>query len=234
MKFIQKYRLFENTAEAATLLVNPTSNMRDNYNKILKSINIVCAAYNSNSNKALLKEITMVESNLGTSIGTVRINGNGGRGPWQIDEISFNDIKARGNKEYSNLFTKFKNYTGVDLHLCEWNDCNQFLIGCAFAKLVLRVKGIKDDILSRVDRANAWKKYYNTTSGKGTPQKYWTTIQNCNKALNIKDEFLGKTYDQVVKNEEEMLASPDTSVYKPDLSAKIDSTYVDRKNPFTN
>lgn len=232
MKFLKNYKLFESAEEAKSLMINPTTNMRDNYNKIIKAIDTVNAAFGFSTGKELLKEISMVETRLGTVYGSVRTTGTAGRGPWQIDEIAFNDIKARGSKEFKGFFNKFMTATGIDLSQVQWNDCNTFLIGCAFARLVMQERNIKSNFDTRLERADIWKKHYNTVAGKGTPEKYWDTVQQCLKALSIKDNETNKTYAMAIKERDSLLASPDTEnqqQYTVDNKARIDSTYVDKK-----
>lgn len=232
MKFLKDYKLFENQTDAKSLLINPTSSMRSNYNNINKAIDIVCTGFGLNTGKELLREIAMVETRLGTLPGSIRTTGTRGRGPWQIDEIAYQDIISRGSKELKVFFNKFKTYTGIDLSQVQWNDCNQFLIGCAFARLIMHERGIKDNIKDRADRAIAWKKYYNTVAGKGTPQKYWQIVSDCNKALAINDPLASITYNDYIKEKEQLLAAPDTESkvpYKQNNIAEIDSTYVAKK-----
>ncbi len=235
MKFLKDYKLFESYNEVKSLLINPTSNMRSNYNNIIKAINAVCTGFGLNTGKELLKEIAMVETRLGTLPGSIRTTGRGGRGPWQIDEIAYRDIISRGKKEFKVFFNKFKIYTGIDLSQVQWNECNQFLIGCAFARLIMQERGISDNIKDRADRALAWKKYYNTVAGKGTPQKYWEIVSDCNKALAINDPLAGKTYNDYIEEKDQILAAPDTEsiiqspLYKQNDASEIDSTYVAKK-----
>jgi hypothetical protein len=233
MKFLKPYKLFENVMDVKLLMTTPTFNMKENYAKINSSIDNVSYAFGLPACKELLKEIAMVETRLGTLPGSIRYTGTAGRGPWQIDEIAYKDIMSRGRREYKQLFDKFKSKTGIDLNSVTWNDCNQFLIGCVFARLVLYNRGIKNDILDRADRADIWKKHYNTIAGKGTPQKYWETVSDTLKTLAIKDPLIDISYNDYLK-EKELLAAQDTEVkidiQNPDITtAKVDSTYVAKK-----
>lgn len=88
-----------------------------------------------------------------------------GRGLYQCDEIAFKYIQARVRQaDVSALKTAFD----FDLRKVEWNDLNLSpLLATVFARLhyKLRPEAIP---LTLASRAEFWKKFYNTSAGKGT------------------------------------------------------------------
>lgn len=92
-----------------------------------------------------------------------------GRGFYQCDEIAFNDIQARARKDdIAALKTAFD----FDLRKVEWNDLNMsLLLATVFARLhyKLRPEAIPQTLAGRADY---WKKFYNTSAGKGTAAEY--------------------------------------------------------------
>jgi hypothetical protein len=142
-------------------------------------------------------EIAMVETRLGTLNGSIRTSGNGGRGAWQIDKIAFDDVRdIKNHPQLKKYLSLIKTKLGIDILNLEWDDCNKLIIGCIVARLVMFLKNITPNDTSRRERAIQWKKYYNTSAGRGTPEKYWKIVQECLKSLNIPDKWAGLTYAQ--------------------------------------
>jgi hypothetical protein len=177
------------------------NNIQYNYNKIVKASNVAISLLKGKNvlgGKTFLIEIAMAESILGTDKGSNRTHGNAGRGPWQIDLSAFNETKHVGGhsilKTYHNILKK----NGANWKYVQWNDCNTFLWGAVASRLYLAIKPFKISE-NRVVRAQQWKKYYNTHSGKGKAEEYWNRVQRCYKLLNLKDPHEGLSYKEALK-----------------------------------
>lgn len=196
MKHILSFHLFEASSSVSPYNVLPTNNLKANYGKVKDCINIVLKTLHLKGFDLML-EIGMVETGLGTIDGSIRTSGDGGRGIWQIDRVAFNDVKNIKKfphlKKYHDLV---KNHLGIDINSLVWDDCNKILIGCIFARLVIFLKNITPNETSRKERALQWKKYYNTSAGKGTPEKYWKVVQDFYKILKLEDKWAGISYNQ--------------------------------------
>lgn len=210
MNYLLSFKLYENTLNLGDVLVLPTTNMKNNYTKTIKSIDLVLKAMGLNSGRELLKEIPMVETRIGTIPGTIRTSGNGGRGLWQIDKIAFDEVRNTSrHPQLIKYINNIKQNLGIDIKKLVWNDCNKIIIGCIFARLLMVIKSLEPDDKSRVIRAQQWKKHYNTSAGKGTVEKYWQVVQECIKSLGLPDPYQGKNY------EEAQIVAPITTTSKP-------------------
>lgn len=131
---------------------------------------------NQNAAVYLLCETAAAETRYGTYFDPTP-NG-AARGLYQCDEIAFNDIQARARQaDVDALKTAFD----FDLRKVEWNDLNMSpLLATVFARLhyKLRPEAIP---LTLAGRADYWKKFYNTSAGKGTAAEYIA------RALDYKD-----------------------------------------------
>lgn len=104
-----------------------------------------------------------------TGLGRVKdLTQGAGMGLTQFDKYPFDDIKKRSLR----LRVKILDKLGVDIALVEWDHLryNDFL-ALLFTRLHywLNSAEIPETI---EDRAKYWKKYYNTSAGKGTPEHY--------------------------------------------------------------
>jgi len=130
----------------------------------------------------MLKEIAIVESNMGNTSGSydISVDSKGNRGSLgvaQIDEIAFDEVQRRlkGGKGVPAFTQKYidpiKKATGVDVRDVSYEDLADDELNLIFARLYLLTK--KDPIPPTVEgRAKYWKQNYNTIAGKGTPDKY--------------------------------------------------------------
>lgn len=113
-----------------------------------------------------LKEISMAETHGGTYWDTTKY---AGMGITQIDKIGFKDtVKRTSEKGKTIILEKF----GIDLDLCEWVELRHNPILCfIITRLFIMLRPNKIPPLIE-DRAAYWKKWYNTTAGKGTIEHY--------------------------------------------------------------
>lgn len=161
-------------------------NMRKNYQDISSAIDQALKLLYSGKKlggKELLMEIAMAESYLGTHKSTIRTSGNAGKGPWQIDKIGFKETKNYkahpGLKKY--IATLKKN--GIDWMNIQWNDVNKLVYGAIAARMYWLISP-EPIAPTKEGRAKQWKKFYNTSAGSGTPQKYLQRIDMCSSELD--------------------------------------------------
>ncbi len=131
----------------------------------------VCLAFTKNEEYAkrsanFMVEIAMAETKGGKYWDKTKY---AGMGITQIDKIGFTDtIKRTPAARKDLVLEKF----GVDLNMVEWVELRHnprlcFLITRLF--LLLRPGAIPDN---KQDRAAYWKKWYNSSAGKGTVAHY--------------------------------------------------------------
>jgi len=173
-----------------TLPEEGKKNMPNNYKNIQAAIDKASRLLYSGKKlggKEFLTEIAMAETYLGTYKGTVRKTA--GRGVFQLDKIGFEETKNikshPGLKKYHATLKK----NGIDWAKVKIDDTNKLVYGAIAARLLLLI--IPEAIpTTRTARARQWKKYYNTSAGKGTPQKYIDRVEYCYKLLNIDPKTL--------------------------------------------
>lgn len=104
-----------------------------------------------------------------TGGGTIEDKTDGaGMGVTQFDRFPFEDLRERSLR----LRVKIMKNLGVDITKVQWDDLryNTFL-SLLFTRL--QYFPFSEEIPKTIEeRANYWKKYYNTEAGKGTPQHY--------------------------------------------------------------
>ncbi|HSX49920.1 MAG TPA: hypothetical protein VLF09_03120 [Cellvibrio sp.] len=120
-----------------------------------------------NSAVYLLCETAAAETHYGTFRDATP--GGAGRGLFQCDEIAFKDVLMRVRQaDVDALKAAFD----FDLRKVEWDDLNLSpLLAAVVARLHYKLKP-EPIPLTLVGRAAYWKKYYNTSLGKGTPAEY--------------------------------------------------------------
>lgn len=179
--------------EGISMALLPTTgkeNMRKNYKDISSAIDKALKLLYSGKKlggKELLMEIAMAESYLGTHKSTIRNSGNAGKGAWQIDKIGFKETKNYkahpGLKKYIKTLKK----NGIDWMNTKWNDVNKLVYGAIAARMYWLIS--PDPISPTIEgRAKQWKKFYNTSAGSGTPQKYLQRIELCSKELQYNNQ----------------------------------------------
>lgn len=143
----------------------------------------ICETLHGKSDYAItcaifLVEIAMAETNGGKTWDKTHF---AGMGITQIDKIGFVDtIKRTSQKKKDEVLEKF----GVDLDACDWLELRHnprlcFLITRLF--LLLRPNAIPN---TQIERAQYWKKWYNTEAGKGTIEHF--THANINNNFELK------------------------------------------------
>jgi hypothetical protein len=123
-------------------------------------------------------EVAIVESDLGTNRNHIRDKGRiGGRGIMQIDEIAFLDTKNLKSHPELKVYHERLLKNGIDWMNLKWNDCNKPLYSVIAARLLMLTKSF-EIAESTEERAKQWKKYYNSSRGKGTVEIYITKVEN--------------------------------------------------------
>lgn len=120
-----------------------------------------------NSAVYLLCETAAAETGYGTYRDSTP--GGAGRGLYQCDEIAFKDVQQRSRQaDIDALKAAFD----FDLRKVEWDDLNLSpLLATVFARLHYKLKP-EAIPLTLLGRAGYWKKFYNTSSGKGSAEEY--------------------------------------------------------------
>lgn len=127
----------------------------------------VLGAGEQNSAVYMLCETAAAETHYGTYSDPTP--GGAGRGLYQCDEIAFKDIQQRVRQaDVDALKAAFD----FDLRKVEWDDLNLSpLLATVIARLHYKLKP-ESIPLSLAGRAAYWKKFYNTSAGKGTADEY--------------------------------------------------------------
>ncbi len=125
-----------------------------------------CLGYGANDTAdVLLLETMAAETGLGMIADSTLM---AGMGICQFDFGSFVDVKIRASKH----FPKVESSMGLNLELVEWEHLRYSpLLSLLFCRLkyMLIAENIPADI---ENRAAYWKKYYNTSAGRGTEEHY--------------------------------------------------------------
>lgn len=167
-------------------------NMLNNYNEMQKAIQDALNYLYSGKTlggELFLEEIAMAETMLGTHANTIRY-GHGDRGIFQLNPVGFNETKNvkshPGLKKYHAALKK----KGIDWAKVKIDDTNNYVYGAIAARLLLLT--IPAKIPSTMSgRAQQWKKYYNTSLGKGTAAIYMHRVNYCRlylDKLKLQDE----------------------------------------------
>lgn len=139
-----------------------------NTQQLQDCISAACALFpNSTNATALLLETAAVETRLGTYPDPTP-NG-AGRGVFQCDPIGFKDVLARTPAaDLAAIKTTFNiDLTTLPHAALDVSPLAAALVARLFYRLV--PKAIPSTLN---ERADYWKRYYNTAAGKGTPSKY--------------------------------------------------------------
>ncbi len=110
-----------------------------------------------------------------------------GAGVSQVDEGTFDWLKDKYKSH--KMARDIKRQLGVDLSLVSYNELDYSpLIALIFARL--RYWTVPEAIpATREARAKYWKKYYNTSKGKGSPEEY---LERC-EASGVDELFKGES-----------------------------------------
>tara|TARA_R100001594_G_scaffold57935_2_gene91908 strand:+ start:520 stop:2937 length:2418 start_codon:yes stop_codon:yes gene_type:complete len=141
----------------------------------------------SENAKQFLTEIAEVESKYGTHRKTFKKQDSSGI--FQIDRIAFDEVQRRlqpdadVGENIRNYNEKLKEELGIDLTTASFSDLNTPLYGAAFARAYLL--SVPESIPTTLKaRAAYWKKYYNTSAGAGTVDKYLKRVTATTSLLN--------------------------------------------------
>ncbi len=126
----------------------------------------------------LMCETAATETGYGTMPDKTRHGA--GRGLFQCDKIAFDDVIARTRTEHIKVLEQAFDF---DLRAIEWNDLNYSpLLAAVICRL--HYKLIPEAVPQTLKgRADYWKKYYNTSAGKGTASDYVARAQNWDRFL---------------------------------------------------
>ena len=131
-----------------------------------------CLGYGAfNNANILLTETAIAETDLGLTKDSTILNI--GVGIMQFDKIGFNDVKERGIRYREQIL----DYLKIDIDKVELNYLayNPYL-SVLFARI--KYKLIPDPIPKTLEgRAKYWKKYYNSSAGKGTAEHYISAVK---------------------------------------------------------
>ena len=137
----------------------------------------------NNLDKQFLKEIAYVESKYAEDEGSFRKDN---RSAYQITPLAFQEFKetinpnssrGRGLRAYAN---KIKDRYDVDISKVTYDELNDPLIGTAVTRALWKLD--PEPIGNTVkERANQWKRYWNTEEGKGTVDRYLDDVTFMNK-----------------------------------------------------
>lgn len=127
----------------------------------------VLGAGNQNSAVYLLCETAAAETQFGTYADPTP-NG-AGRGLYQCDQIPFKDVQFRSSAADADAI---KLAFDINIKAVEWDDLNYSpLLATIFARLHYKLRpGAIPQTLA--ERAEYWKKHYNSILGKGTVEHY--------------------------------------------------------------
>jgi hypothetical protein len=158
-----------------------TQQTKTQYDYIFKYINKICDLFpvqNNFKSKIFLLEIAFVESKI------IFYN------PMQIDKIAFLDVQNRTSNQKK---IKILNNYNINIDDISYEEIKKdVFLNVLFARLFLLL--IHEKIPNNTsDRAKYWKKYYNTSLGQGTPEKYLNDI-NSQQFTKIYFDFLSFQY----------------------------------------
>ena len=127
-----------------------------------------------------MKRVVNQESLMGEAPGTYEPGGDAGVA--QVNRVAFNQVikklKNRSNR-LSSVVKPFEDATGINLTEVQFEDLNNNdLLSIAFGRLYLRQRTGAGIPKSLEKQAAYWKKYYNTSAGAGTVEKFIDTNSN--------------------------------------------------------
>jgi hypothetical protein len=117
-----------------------------------------------------------------THAGTVRDKTlyGAGAGVSQVDESTFDWLKAKFLAEYPDVVAALKEHFNVDLAKVQYRELDfSPLLALIFARL--RYRTVTAPIpADKAGRAAYWKQHYNTDAGKGSAAEYIERVKHCN------------------------------------------------------
>jgi len=119
------------------------------------------------------------ESQMGSYIAQIGIGTNGGLGIYQCEKRTYNDVWERAIQNNVSMRAKIKLYLGYDGKPSHIRLISDLCLATIIARLHYYL--VPSDIPNGKDvpgMAEYWKKFYNTSFGKGTEEQF---IQNYDK-----------------------------------------------------
>ena len=127
-----------------------------------------------------MKGVVNQESNFGNNPNTYNMTSDGaGRfGVAQVDRVAFNEVQKKLRDKNSRIFKflkPFKDKLNVDLSQISYADLRNDVVSIAIGRLYLKQLTEEKIPSTLEEQAAYWKKYYNTSSGKGKIEDFITT-----------------------------------------------------------
>ena len=140
-----------------------------NATQIKDTVNYICSILGNGANNNACK-LLLETAGAETALGKTRdLTIGAGQGICQFDRIGFDDVVERIKlSDYIIIQERM----GIDIKLVRWEDLRyNVLLSFLFARL--KYKKIPEEVPTTMEkRAIYWKKYYNSTLGKGTLGHY--------------------------------------------------------------
>ena len=127
-----------------------------------------------------MKGVVNQESNFGANPNTYNMtsDGEGRFGVAQVDRVAFDQVQKKLRDKNSRIFKflkPFKDQLNIDLSQISYADLRNDVVSIAIGRLYLK-QLTKENIPSTLEEQAAyWKKYYNTSAGKGKIEDFITT-----------------------------------------------------------
>ena len=105
-------------------------------------------------------------------------DGAGRFGVAQVDRVAFNEVQKKLRDKNSRIFKflkPFKDKLNVDLSQISYADLRNDVVSIAIGRLYLKQLTEEKIPSTLEEQAAYWKKYYNTSSGKGKIEDFITT-----------------------------------------------------------
>ena len=127
-----------------------------------------------------MKGVVKQESNFGNNPNTYNMTSDGaGRfGVAQVDRVAFNEVQKKLRDKNSRIFKflkPFKDKLNIDLSQISYADLRNDVVSIAIGRLYLKQLTEEKIPSTLEEQAAYWKKYYNTSSGKGKIEDFITT-----------------------------------------------------------
>lgn len=114
----------------------------------------------------LLLETIAAETQMGTYPDTTK---NSGHGLTQFDQIGFDDVVTRTRNKDKEIVKRIFGYDLDEIAIRDLDENPELAIIMCRLKYKLRPEPIPEDVVSR---AAYWKRFYNSSEGKGTIEHY--------------------------------------------------------------
>jgi hypothetical protein len=142
-----------------------------------------CRALNYYSPAAvnLLMGTAAQESHIGAWIAQKSIGVNGGLGLWQMESSTYHDVWLRGVEPHIRIKSTIRLYLGYESKPIAIRLVSDLMLACMMSRIHYQLVPEKlPDADDLEGLARYWKKYYNTSLGKGTEEEF---IENYKRFL---------------------------------------------------